>query len=457
MTDKIWNTKYKPYIKELRGKEPKEVKPIVKKQFPNVPSGTPAVGFHNSVKEMFKHKISDQEGLKVLQDLYLIYTRLYSNLNTRKQRISEIRKHVIKTHQSANLYRQSMKDEFFNLDLDERVGIIEAYKEEVQSKNQNKLQLDINDIYTKMRELLLSKNIYDKALALLLIYGGRPIELFFRNKFEYVKDKPSWIKVLNLAKKREGQETTTTRPVLLISPKQFREEVKKLRHHFRNKVVENKAGELAKDKSQTLNKRAIKHFKFLKDIRQKSSLMRKIYADMAWQKAGDKNKENQNGFISSILGHDGLMTSFSYSWVNVVDQKAIKNEDEINAKIDELQHQILLLMNKKVENTGEDLNDENPPRMTSKKTKEEKIKKLEEIYKKNPDITNTQLRKEAKMGSRIINEFLKDKRYTTQETPQEVEPPQKQPPPPQKKNPLPPPLPLRRSSRRTKKSNSLLP
>ena len=73
-------------------------------------------------------------------------------------------------------------------------------------------------VLDKMRELILSSNVYEKAIALLLATGARPIGLFVKNKYSVVKDKPSWIRVDGIAKKREGQKDWTIRPVLMFSP-----------------------------------------------------------------------------------------------------------------------------------------------------------------------------------------------------------------------------------------------
>ena len=178
---------------------------------------------------------------------------------------------------------------------------------------------------------------------------------------------------------------------MLFTPKQFLREVKRLRLDFKGKLLENSEGELSKDKSQTLNKHALKHFPFLKDVHQKASLFRKIYADMAWSLYGDPCTQNQNSFISNILGHDGLLTSFSYSWVNVSDPNSISNEKELNNRINQLEGQIRILM----------LNDK--PELKNKKT-------MEQLYEENNNITNAQMRKLSGKGSRAVNNFLQKKK-----------------------------------------------
>jgi hypothetical protein len=398
---------YNKYIQELvneptRATHREALRVIMLKYFPKLESKSTPKFFHDIIGEMFKLKTSEKEGLKVLQAIYPIYELLYPNLKSRKARLSQIRK-IIKKHQPPELYRKSKLDKYFNLNQEQRVGIIEKYKAEVSAKNKDKLQIDINMILEKMRELILSKNVYDKALALLLAYGGRPIELFIRNKFELVKGKPSWIKVLELAKKREFQKTWTTRPVVLFTPKQLISEITKLRNHFKGKILEDGDGQLSKDKSQTLNKRALMHFPFLKDVSQRSSLMRKIYADMAFSLFADRNKENQNSFIGGILGHEGIQTSFSYSWVNVIDTGAVSNEQHLNKKIASLEAQMQLMMSTMT--LGVEPSVTPTPHSSPTNKKDMKIAKMKAIWK--PGMTNAQMRKASKFGSKIVNSFMK--------------------------------------------------
>ena len=110
MSTNVW-TKYHKYINKLKGKNPDDIKPVVAEYFPELNCGTPAMCFHNSVKEMMKHKIDDAEGLNVLKQLYAIYTLIYPNLKTRKQKLSEVRKKVISIYQSEYLYKERHKED----------------------------------------------------------------------------------------------------------------------------------------------------------------------------------------------------------------------------------------------------------------------------------------------------------------------------------------------------------
>ena len=328
MTATKWKT-YKEFINEVQNKNLEEIDAIMETYFPSIQSSSIPKRFHFTVMEMFKHKISDADGLEVLPKLYKVYTILYPNLKTRRQTLSEIRRKFILKYQSKKLYQESMKDLYFNIDMNERIGINETYIEKITEQNKDKLQVDLQHVLDTMRQLILSKNVYERGLCLLLAGGMRPIELFYRNEVETIEDMPNWIRVSNLAKKRDGESQQTTRPIVMLSANQFIAELQRFRKHFKGKsvkVVDPKTGsdKLAADKSQTMNKIALKWFPFLKDLQQQSSLMRKIYVDMSFTMFADPKKTNYNSWVSEKLGHSGLLASFSYSLVSVRDKEELK-------------------------------------------------------------------------------------------------------------------------------------
>jgi hypothetical protein len=425
MTATKWKT-YKEFINEVQDKSPNEVNAVINEYFPSIQSSSIPKRFHFTVMEMFKHKISDADGLEVLPKLYKVYTTLYPNLKTRRQTLSEIRRKFILKYQSKKLYLESQKDAYFNIDMNERIGINETYIEKITEQNKDKLQVDLQHVLDTMRQLILSKNVYERGLCLLLAGGMRPIELFYRNEVETIEDMPNWIRVSNLAKKRDGESQQTTRPIVMLSANQFIAELQRFRKHFKGKsvkVVDPKTGsdKLAADKSQTMNKIALKHFPFLKDLQQQSSLMRKIYVDMSFTMFADPKKTNYNSWVSEKLGHSGLLTSFSYSWVSVRNKEEIK-ETELYEKITMLEQKLDLLvaMNEKQVMDHASLRDpveeEKEPYITvghipkARESDEEKLKRLEQIWEANPKISNISLRKKAKLGSKLVNSFMKSKK-----------------------------------------------
>ena len=134
MTATKWKT-YKEFINEVQNKSPEEIDAVINEYFPSIQSSSIPKRFHFTVMEMFKHKISDADGLEVLPKLYKVYTTLYPNLKTRRQTLSEIRRKFILKYQSKKLYQESMKDLYFNIDMNERIGINETYIEKITEQN----------------------------------------------------------------------------------------------------------------------------------------------------------------------------------------------------------------------------------------------------------------------------------------------------------------------------------
>jgi hypothetical protein len=127
MQAKQWKT-YEKFIDEIQNKASKEINAILNEYFPDMQSTSIPKRFHFTVMEMFKTKIDDEKGLEVLPKLYKVYTILYPNLKTRRQALSQIRKKFILKFQSKKLYQESQKDQYFNIDMGERIGITEAQR-----------------------------------------------------------------------------------------------------------------------------------------------------------------------------------------------------------------------------------------------------------------------------------------------------------------------------------------
>jgi hypothetical protein len=414
-----WPKKYEAFVRTIKEADGdgETIDETIEEYFPQFSDKKTAPGLHECVLEMFETRVKEtKEGAQVLQDLYPTYRKLYPNNKTIKQRLSEVRK-VIQANQDETLYKLSRLDKYWNIPEDERIAIVNAYKSDIKAKNTKKIQVDVNDVYEQMRELIMDKDVYKKIAALLIATGARPVGLFAKNKFELIKDKPSWVKVSGLAKKRKEQieagEDVTERPIILFTPKFVINEIAKIRNHFKNKILLDKKGALAKDKNDTLNKRIIEAFPWTKEHHQKSSMMRKIYSSLSYKLFADSKFQNENSWIQSVLGHSSgdLMTSFSYSYLNVADSREEKNSEQIQTQIEELRNQVQMLLTKKIEpdavETAEPVGEK---RSKPKESTESKFERLEKIYNATPKISNSALRQKAKLGSSIVNAFLASKK-----------------------------------------------
>ena len=362
--------------------------------------------FHESVLKLYKIKTDHDQALETLPIMYKAYKKLYK-IGTRKQRLSEVRTQAIKPFQSDDLHAQSNYEQYFNLTKKERIKIVEKYKSGIKQKNENKIQIDVEALLQTMNDLILSKNRYDKLLALMLATGARPIEIFAKNEFSLVEQKSSWLRVDGLAKKREGQVDWTTRPVVNFTPQLVIDQVASIRRSFGKVIIIDKTGQLAKDKNTTLNLRALLAFPWLKNHSQRSSMLRKLYASLSFKIFADPKYTNFNTWISNVLGHGDMLTSFSYSYINVDDPEDIK-QSEMKVQVQELRAMLQGLQVKVAEKLEEP--EVAGRRLGRRASKAEKLELLEEIYAENNSISNSALRKASGMGSKIINEYLKTKK-----------------------------------------------
>ena len=414
-----WPTKYEAFVRTIKEADGDgaTIDETIEEYFPQFSDKKTAPGLHECVLKIFEKKIETKEGAQVLQDLYPTYRKLYTNNKTIKQRLSEVRK-VIQANQDETLYKLSRLDKYWNIPEDERNAIVNAYKSDIKAKNAKKIQVDVNEVYEQMRELIMDKDVYKKIAALLIATGARPVGLFAKNKFELIKDKPSWVKVSGLAKKRKEQieagEDLTERPIILFTPKFVINEIAKIRNHFKNKILLDKKGTLAKDKNDTLNKRIIEAFPWTKEHHQKSSMMRKIYSSLSYKLFADSKFQNENSWIQSVLGHSSgdLMTSFSYSYLNVADSREEKNSEQIQTQIEELRNQVQMLLTKKIEpdavETAEPVGEK---KSKPRESDESKIERMEKIWEKyDGKISNSRMRQLASLGSKAVNAFMSKKK-----------------------------------------------
>ena len=154
-------------------------------------------------------------------------------------------------------------------------------------------------------------------------------------------------------------------------------------------------------------------------------MLRKLYASLSYSNFANPKTTNFNTWVSNVLGHGDMLTSFSYSWVNVADPEEIKAEG-IKTELEELRRKIDLYLNLKNTNEIESENDTAECKyqpLGKRASREDKYKLLEQIWNDyEGKITNIKLREISKIGAVIVNEFIKEKKGDSEkkEAPQET-------------------------------------
>lgn len=356
-------------------------KQIIKDYDHVIKGRTTASLYHNLIKHIWKKKQYNlNDGQIILRNSFKIYDKLVPNRSALRKKLSEIRQ-IIKANQNEKqIYKSSINDNYFNMTEKDRVKLINDYQSKILQNNNDKISIYVNEIETKTMELLLSDDAFKKVVALLVITGARTYELLYKNDFKKVNDNDSLIQISNIAKKREGQaDKKIERPILFISAKKALKDIKSVRKELNeNYKVINDNCEVSKSIMNRLNREVVSAFPFTAKMGNKSSFLRKIYANIAYLLHGDPKKVNKNTYISNILGHDGLLTSFSYSNIEVYKTRPKEHIEKV--------------------------------KINKQSSKEDKFKILDEIMKKyNNTLTKSDLMKKAKMGRVIIDEYMNQK------------------------------------------------
>jgi hypothetical protein len=319
-----------------------------------------------AMKVMSYEYKTQKEALATMKILYNALELAYPNRLTLKTRLAKIRT-VIKQYQKERVYKYSLSSEYFNLPYTENMIQKQNYKNKVLERNRTPDDIPDN-IIEIATEWLNSNDKYQKALAVLLAIGSRPIELFKTGVYE-VEDE-NHIIVSGLAKKRENNnKLSTIRPVLLISATEAVAAVETVRNEFKSNSILDRDGNLSSYIVRMLTKRCL-------DLGTTTYNLRRIYARLAYEQFG--NNTNFNVFIGDILGHENVTTSFSYSNISPSvleeEKKAVVDTTDYKAKFPD------------------------------------KWRKMERIYENRPLIGAAQLRKETKASTAMAYAFLKTKR-----------------------------------------------
>ena len=267
--------------------------------------------FHNMVIRLLSKRTEDDEVLASLMVFYPIYRMIYRNNKTLSKMLSQVRSKAIHPYQSNHVWIQSTYDTFFNLSEMERVTIINDYKQKVQHRNRNQIEINESKLIATVKGLMKSENKYETMLAIMFCTGLRPVEVFSTATMRLSKNK-GWAVFTGLAKQR-GENRPVDRPVLIYSPRYIKKKLKNTRPLFDMALVVN--GELNKAIQHTLNKKMISNFPFVDGLPNKSSMLRKLYGTIAYDQHAPDNM-NLNIFLQDILGHKSVLTSFSYSVVS---------------------------------------------------------------------------------------------------------------------------------------------
>jgi len=253
---------------------------------------------------------------KKLRYISKVYRKIYKNIRTLSKLMSEIRKPIrVKYGRKDDKGRYTPQYlaslELLHLNPKDDKKLKNNYKKKVKQKNMKQKIFSKSLLYDMLDNYIGSTKKYEVAAALLLSSGCRPIELFYKSDVKAVDG--STLKVCNLAKQRDNQSKSVNRPCLLDT-EIFLEKLKYIREVFPKPI--SKDNVLNSHITQGIT-RALKKRLGNKNI--SCYILRSLYGVLAHDNLPDSTTVNLNTYISSILGHSSLSTSFSYSSVSLID------------------------------------------------------------------------------------------------------------------------------------------
>ena len=395
--------------------ESKQLKDIIVKAAPSYGRNkTGESAFMSYVKDHIV-KYKDDELVEILKRLNVLFPLIFDKVITRNLYMSQVRKQLSEKYgQDSEEYRQSLDK--LKITKEQKAKLVEKYIEDVKERNQNRKEFKTQDLLQTAFSMLAKTHWADKALGLLMISGGRPIDLLVRNTYEPATEKGyNYVKVSNLAKKRgEKKQQTTERPIINMKASEFIENVKNLRDGLKERDLVDKDDQLMKSVANILSDHLHKYGLFQDES---PRVLRQIYGNLSYELYADKKKQNLNLWLSKVLGHDpaDIQTSFSYSVINVDSASDEGTNREVLQKMDEYKAE-----HNTMKDAIKELRDEvqhiEPPTArvqrrqgrTDAEVKEILKIKIAEMKRLGIKITNTNLRDYAGMGYRAVNKYYKE-------------------------------------------------
>jgi hypothetical protein len=298
-----------------------DITKIIDAHYPDTTGKTPASRFNNSVIQFFRDTHNDNSTINDLTIFYPYYVHYFPNQNTLVKRLSQVRK-VLHANPDIDdkIYRLSMNDDIFNIPVAEIKKRKTDYTKSVKKKNQTQIQINTNDIKEKLHKFVDGVDVYEKILAVLLMTGSRPLGVFrsnFKacNKKKGDTDDVNYICISNIPKKKDKAEVVK-RPILAMgtgmASRKIVKMISSIRSNFPNAIVAD--GQLSPAIIRALTRTMSNEFPWVSQYHNKSSMLRKIYAELSHKEFAPK--VNKNVWIQDTLGHANISTSFSYSFVN---------------------------------------------------------------------------------------------------------------------------------------------
>jgi hypothetical protein len=296
-----------------------------------------------------------------------------------------------------------------------------AYVKKVEKKNVEQTLVDKDKVISVLEKIKGSNNFIDMVIFLQLTIGGRLIDILKVYNLSPVKNNKNKVKVTGSAKSR-GKLKEVIKPILFYDYEDIKEKLDDVRYAIdfeTSKSIPN--DRLTNKYFARINRKIAKLF----DRKLTSQDLRKIYGNLSYTLYAPKNM-SLTGWLKKILLHESLTTSLSYQTVKLVGDIQNKSIDAINTKLAKLsitdgkQEKEIKNNKNSIDDNAISINEQVKARRDPNlkivtihrlDSQESKLKRLtdiaKEMKKKGVSLTHRNLKKHAKLGSRIVSEWKK--------------------------------------------------
>jgi len=280
---------------------------------------------------------------EVLKLLKVILYNLYGSNNTLDNRFTGLVHNPVKKRYGQFSEEHKLSLSLAKLDGKDKAEVIEKAKVSLKKAQGEIVRFDPNLIHKIIQNGMVSNNVYEKTIALLLASGCRPIELL-NEKIHFVALDKNWVNQDFLAKKR-GNIVPVDKPLIGVSPNDFIDGVGDVRHELSVNGSCLKDGKLITGIVGPLNQKAKKLLVGIKGATTYSC--RKIYAELSYEMFAKNSRYGKDPtrtlWRSRVLGHgeDDLATQIFYN-----NYKSIHVAGEDSGKVKALEAEVNALQKK---------------------------------------------------------------------------------------------------------------
>lgn len=305
-----------------------------------------------------------------------IYKKLYTNNRTLDNKFTSHIRSPIFTRFGRNGPEHKASKKFAKLSYEDKKQVIADANKKLNENHEEVIRFDTEEVFKIIKRGINSEDVYEKAVALALASGCRPVELF-NDRIHFQKVDESWVIQSEVAKKR-SVIVSVEKPIIGISSDQFIEQIGDMRYFIKseNRKVIERNGELNGNIENKANQKTKQLFGYEDKIT--LYFCRKVYGSLSYDlfsKSGKCGKDpTLQLWISRVLAHSGtdIKTALHYSNLKPIKKDISETDLELlKAKITHLEE---VIDSKKIIETK--------PIVSKKDSKQKKyFEAINEIYK----------------------------------------------------------------------------